>query len=346
MTDNYAEMIHMLESVAKVNQVVTLPYLEKKTGLQIIEKGQDHGMIVTEADRKVSQYLLEGGIENIPGIRTQYPGSFSEEDDTPERLQSTEIYQIDPLDGTGDMVDTYQGSRVVCPTTLVSKLERTSTDQNFTPVSGLIFEVLNQFALVSDGDRIGLYQFQDGKVKEIDYELTEHPFKIFSEPIKINRRPSYPQLTFDGPFIDYLKSQGLNIEQTNMGGAGTFALQFFRNYIQPKQEIKGFSELEPLTIGFNAQPDWKTWDTDATEVIANALNLPQRTDIYGNDLTANASRDTLQQMHHTRGYILSPNTTLANIFTKLTREFSIKNPNCPLTKKDYDYKNVILSLRE
>ena len=83
-------------------------------------------MIVTEADKKVSQYLLDGGIQGIAGVRKQYPGSFSEEDDSPERLQVAEIYQIDPIDGTGDMVDTYKSSNVKGPTTLVSKLIRES----------------------------------------------------------------------------------------------------------------------------------------------------------------------------------------------------------------------------
>ena len=31
--DNYTEMVHFLENVAKVNRAVTLPYLEKKTRL-------------------------------------------------------------------------------------------------------------------------------------------------------------------------------------------------------------------------------------------------------------------------------------------------------------------------
>lgn len=301
-------------------------------------------MIVIEADKKVSQYLLDGGISGIEGIRKVYPGSFSEEDDSPERLNSFTIFQIDPIDGTGDMIDTYQSSKVVSPTTLVSKLERKYTSDNFVPVSGLIFDVLNGFGLISDGDEIGLYKIENEKVKEIKYEKTEHPWKE-GDVIKINRRVSYPQLSFDGPFIDYIKA-GFEIERVNVGGAGTFALQLFRNYIEPKEFIKGFSDLETLTIAFNTQPDWKTWDTDPTEVIANALGLTERTNIYGGELTANASKETLSDMHHKEGYVLSPDKNLRIGLTFLAEQFTKKNPNCPLTKKDYNYKDAILKINK
>ena len=121
-------------------------------------------------------------------------------------------------------------------------------------------------------------------------------------------------------------------------------MQFFRNYIQPKKEVRGFSELETSTIGFNAQPDWKTWDTDPTEVIANAMNLPERTNIYSCSLSANASAHNLQQMHHTSGYVLSPYNHLRDTLTQAAKDFESRNPDCPLLKKDYDYKNVIVSL--
>lgn len=344
MTDNFTEMIHFLENVALINRTATLTYLEKKTGLKIISKGEDHGMIVTEVDRKVSQYLLDGEMEmaGIKGIRQNYPGSFSEEDDSSERLNSLTIFQIDPIDGTGDMVDTYQSSKVVSPTTLVSKLERKSTSENFVPVSGLIFDVLNGFGLISDGNQIGLYKIENEKVKEIKYEKTEHPWKE-EDLIKINRRVSYPQLSFDGPFMDYINDE-FKIKRVNVGGAGTFAFQFLRNYIEPKEYVKGFSDLETITLMFNAQPDWKTWDTDPTEVIANAFGLPKRTNIYGEELTANASKEKLSDMYHTKGYVLSSDEDLRIELTSLAKEFTRKNPNCVLTKKDYNYKDEILKI--
>ena len=213
MSDNFTEMISFLENVAKVNRVVTLPSLEKKTGLKIIDKGQDHGMIVTEADKNISLYLLDGGIEGIQGIRQKYPGSFSEEDDSPERLNALSIFQIDPIDGIRDMTDTYKSSKVVGPTTLVSKLERKAIQDSFIPVSGLIFDILNGIALISDSKNIGLYKVKDNSIKEIAYEKTEHPWKE-GDAIKINFNEWVQSRTYRDNLVR-LVSQG--VENPDIG---------------------------------------------------------------------------------------------------------------------------------
>ncbi|MDP2925242.1 MAG: hypothetical protein Q8N99_02605 [Nanoarchaeota archaeon] len=144
----------------------------------------------------------------------------------------------------------------------------------------------------------------------------------------------------------YLKQQGLDIERVPVGGAGIFAMQVFRNFIEPKENVPGFSDLEKLTIGFNCQPDWKTWDTDPTEVIANALNLPPRTDIYGYIPTANASARILSNMHHKTGYVLSTDLELRDTIIKHASKFQKRNPDCPLLKKDYDYTREIFALKQ
>ncbi len=337
MVDNYTGMIHLLERVAKVNRAVTLPYIQKKTRLRVVSQGKDHGMIVTEADLNVSSSLLQP-------LRQDYPGSFSEENDSPERLNSLTLYQVDPIDGTGDFVDTYQSPRITGPTTLASKLTRPSIGSFFMPVAGMIFDIAHEIALISDGAKIGLYKVrEDRSVREIEYERL-NPNPPVSGKIRINRRVSYPQLTFDGPFIDYLRKQGMDIERVNVGGAGIFALQVFRNFIEPKENLPGFSDLEKLTIGFNCQPDWKTWDTDPTEVIASVLNLPPRTDIYGYALTANASAGTLSDMHHKTGYVLSTDLDLRVVMTQNANSFRARNPDCSLLKKDYGYKIAITAL--
>ncbi len=344
MADNYTEMVHVLEDVARVNRAVTRPFIENKTGLKVVDEGEDHGMIVTEADKKVSLYLLDGGIEGIQGLRESYPGSFSEEDDSSKRLKGKTIYQVDPLDGTGDFKDTYESNNIIGPTTLVSKLQRNSLESKFSPVSGMIFDTLNEIALISDGKDIGLYKVdKDGKIKDIKYDVKEFNPPL-DDKLMVNRRVCYPQLTFDGPFMDFLSKNGLNIERTIVGGAGTLGLQLFRNYIEPKEFVKGFSDLESISVLFNAQPDWKTWDTNPTDVIANALGLPKRTDIYGGKLTENAANKELQDMHHTKGYVLSPNKELHNYFTEAAKEFQERNPDVSLLKKNYDYTKEIFNL--
>lgn len=301
-------------------------------------------MVVTEADLNVSRFLLNGGLGHN-GFRERYPGSFSEESDSEDRVKALSILQLDPIDGTGDFVDTYKLKKVTPPTTLVSKLTRNSLQEQFSPVAGFIFDVVNEFALLSDGKNVGLYQVDEGgRLREIKYERTEPEHTESDTIIKINRRVSYPQLTFDGPFMGYLRNKGLNIKQIPVGGAGIFALQIFRNYITPLEHVEGFSDLETLTMGFNAQPDWKTWDTDPTEIIANALGLPRRTDIYGSGLIANAEAKTLKEMHHTTGYVTSTSRGFQDILVSSAVEFERRNPDCPLLTKDYEYKEAIVSL--
>jgi hypothetical protein len=342
----YDEMVNVLGNVATVNRVVTRPFIEKKTGLQVVSEGEDLGNIVTEADKNVSLYLLDGGIKGIKGMREVYKGSFSEEDDSSDRLNAKTIYQVDPIDGTGDFKLTYTSKNVIGATTLVSKLTRKSLEDKFNPIGGIIFDTLNQIALISDGKQIGLYKVaENAEIQEVPIEIRDFKHGV-RDTQRINRRVCYPQLTFDGAFMKYLQEKGgLEVKRVNVGGAGTLALQFFRNYIHPKEEVKGFSDLETISTLFNAQPDWKTWDTDPTEVIANALGLPRRTSVFGEELKANASKKDLNQMHHTQGYVLAPNMELGRYLTDLARDFQHRNPDANLLEKDYDFTKEILALK-
>lgn len=344
---DYEEMVQVLEEIVGVNSAVTIPFIERKTGLKILTKGDDHGEIVTEADRKASQYLLDGGIKGVLGLRQRFRGSFSEEDDSPERTSALEIFQVDPIDGTGDFSDTYQSGRAIGPTTLVSRLRRSSIKDTFVPVGGIIFDTLYQHAVVSDGSKIGLFSVDKrGKLQDVDFEL-KSPEWNNGQTLRLNRRVCYPQLVFDGPFKEFLRREyGVSLENVNVGGAGTFAMQFFRNYIQPTSTNgQSFASLEPITIGFNAQPDWKTWDTDPTEVIASALGLPERTTIYGEPITANANAPDLRGMHHSKGYVLAPSRSLRDMLTEAAIRFKERNPDANLLGKDYGYKDAILGLR-
>lgn len=324
--DNFTEMVYMLENVARVNRVVTVPYIRNKTGLDIVDKGADFGQVVTVADKKVSQYLLDGGIEGVVGVRQTYSGSFSEEDDTPNRLTALKIDQIDPIDGTGDMLKTYQTDNVVSPTTLVSKLERASADVPFKPTAGMIFDILHEFAIISDGKNIGLYKVDEkGRVKDVSFELISPREWKEVDAIKLNQRLAYSQTNFDTHFMDYMRAEGLTIEQVPIGGAGIAALQVFRNYIQPKQCLQGFSDRQTIDILFNAQPDWKTWDTDPSRVIAGALGLSLNKDIYGNNLSQNASNPTLNDMVHTTGCVMSADQGLQTLLTYHAKQFEAQS---------------------
>src|SRR3989344_2644484 len=112
--------------------------------------------------------MLDGSSEiGVDGLRSRYPHSFSEEQDAPGRRTALEIYEVDPLDGTGDFKKTYATDAVMSPTMLVAKLRRKSANVSFSVVGGIIFEIVHQYAIVSDDQRIGLFAINaDGLIVE------------------------------------------------------------------------------------------------------------------------------------------------------------------------------------
>lgn len=346
---DFEEMVEVLKDVVKVNRAVTRPYLEKKTGLKVVSKGRDFGEIVTEADIGISDALLNGhGVKGITGFRQRYLGSFSEEQDYPlERQSALILLQLDPMDGTGDFKKTYQTENVMPPTTLVSKLVRNNVQNSFRPVAGIIFDIVNEVALVSDGSEIGLFAVStDGIPHSITFRRLEESITWSAmwhdgDTIFINQRTAYPQNNFDREFINFLQTywpvHRIVVKQVPVGGAGIIALQLFRNVIQPVKfsDIPSFANLRTINICFNAQPDWKTWDTNPTDVIADALGLPPRTTIYGDPITPNAAAPSLKEMHHTNGYVLSTDVRLQAMLCERARAFQEKYPNKPLTEKNY-----------
>ena len=163
MVSDLDEMIHMFENVARVNLAVISPQFAKKTGIQIVSEGANLGEVVTELDVKSSKFLLDGGLDGVEGIRASYPGSFSEEDDSPERQNALTIYQIDPMDGSGDFKKSHGTDEVIGPTILVSKLSRSDMHHPFEVQSGMIFDAREQYALISDGQRVIMLRYNDGK---------------------------------------------------------------------------------------------------------------------------------------------------------------------------------------
>jgi hypothetical protein len=332
---DFDEIISLLEQIARVNAAVTLPVLQKKTGMTVVSAGTDFGQLQTNIDLGISGNLLNGGL-GYAGFRQRHPGSFSEEDDDATvRLSATTVLQVDPMDGTGDFKKTYSTGAPIGPTTLVSKLVREDTSQPFRPVAGIIFDIIDGIALISDGSRLGLYCIKDGKVRDVKFELAE-PQTRSDGLVAINRRYSYGQTTFDGPFMNFLYDRGIFVQQVAVGGAGTQAMHVLRNYVQPTGAgAEGFARRTPISILFNAQPDWKTWDTDPNEPFAEVLGLAGRTDIYGEALKANAANPTLKDMHHTAGYVLSTSSQLRDSLTAAAIEWRKLHPDKPLTEKNY-----------
>lgn len=341
MTQNYEELNRIANGLVAIRNQVILPIISKKVGFAITNAGKDFGEIQTKADLTISDLILNKGFGGEKALRELYPGSFSEEDDTrlEERLQAKTIWQLDPMDGTGDFKKTYTSANPLGPTLLLSKLKREKIEDKFTPVSGLIFDPISGIILMSDSENIGLYRINDrDKVVEVPFEFKE--IKPWNQSIiRLNQRFSYPQNVFDNDFALYLTANTYAIEKIKIGGAGRFAMQVFRNYIEPKED-NFFTRLESLDVGFNAQPDWKTWDVDANIPIITALgkrgyqvDIP--TNIFGEEIIPNASEDALKKMHLTTGYVIGPNSDLKQKIIQHGAEFRAQNPNLNLLEKNY-----------
>ncbi len=334
--DTFEELTRwVLSQVMQVGRFVAQPVIEQKTGLKVVSEGENFGEIVTDLDLGIGQVLLHGLPQsnaldvNVVGLRRLYPGSFSEEEDSPLRRKALEIYQIDPLDGTGDFKKTYGTDAVMPPTLLVTKLERDSSNVPFRAIGAIILELVHGYAIVSDGSQIGLFEFDEksvGGVRPIPFEKTVVWTWTSKQQFALNWRPSYPQNVRDERFVAFLQERGLSPKLTRTGGAGMQALQFFRNFLQPTgctPASVAFGDLEPLDIIFNAQPDWKTWDIDPINVVAKALGVGFPTDIFGRSLEANAAAATMKEMWHRNGCVFTVSVGLQGELEKAVRDFHL-----------------------
>ena len=304
--------------------------------MHILANGTNLAKIITIADQKVSAYLLDGGLEGVEGVRKEYPGSFSEEEDTLLRLTAKKAWQLDPVDGTGDAYATYQTSNLIGPTTLISLIERPDIESDYKPVVGIIFDIFSETVIVSDGKEILLFKAdKDEVLKEIRYERTQPLEWEKRQPLRINQRQMYPQHNFDAGFMNYLEEKGIDLVRVPVGGAGTLSMQFLRQYIQPTSDNgQAFNNLKPITIAFNAQPDHKTWDLRPVQVIMRALALPEITNIYGLPLEADERVSELKDMSYRSGYILAPTGNLRETMNNHARGFEHASGK-KLTEIDY-----------
>ncbi len=293
--------------VARVVAAVILPAMRKKTGIKLVTAGANFGEVVTEVDVSASHALLYGGIPGVEGLAGRYPGSFTEEQDSPDRRMATEIYMVDPLDGSGDLAKSVRTDQVISPTVLITKLCRESPNEPFLPVAGMIYHVLGQFALISEGRQVCFATEEEGSVRIMGVRPIRDRQK---GQIRYNRRIYYPQSLFDERFTELLYELGIDAVQVPTGGAGLQALQVFRSLVEPVGKLEAFTALEPMNISFNCQPDWKVWDTAPTQAIARALdqtggNVRLEVDIFGEQLTANAAAVSPKEMWHRAGTVFT-----------------------------------------
>jgi fructose-1,6-bisphosphatase/inositol monophosphatase family enzyme len=117
------QMINLLRTAAR-NEI--LPRFGKVTE-QIKENDGGYQEVVTEADIKASEFLLDH-------IRKDFPGSFSEEHIYDDRFNYDLIWEIDPLDGTQEFCSGLADGYGM----LAALLQRQPSGE-FQPVIGIIY---------------------------------------------------------------------------------------------------------------------------------------------------------------------------------------------------------------
>lgn len=275
--------------------------------LNALKNPGDISTIVTVQDMTISNLFLNEGIGLFEGVQAEYSGAFSEEMDSPYRTEALEAIQFDPIDGTGDLKFSADSGKPYGATNLVSKLERNSTSEPFTPTAGMIFDFIDELVLIGDGSTTELYRMDPGGglLMSIKFDVRQMNY-MEGEPIRLGIRTAYPHEGFDA-FHSYLRDEKKDdIRLVTVGGAGRMAMQLFRTNMNPEGGVPADWDETAIDVMLNYQDDHKTWDLDPTQVIRKPLKVTKPTNVYGGRLTANAAAPELKPgAWHTKGYLYS-----------------------------------------
>lgn len=313
--------------VAATARLIHRPAFKK--GLTVVAHGDQLDNIVTDLDLSASDALLNGIPElGLTGLATLLPGSFSEEHDDPRRRDALEIWQIDPMDGSGD-------AKVIgmSPTVLVTLLKRKFTSAWFQPVGALVYDVFGDYALVSDGYAVRLgVSGPRGEWQSIYLDFTSSNWQV-GNVIRLPHRIAYLQRNAHEAFPNFLRGKGYCLEQVLTGGAGYQTLQLMRSLVTPRHPIDcpAFYGIPSVHAIPNFQPDWKTWDVDPLMVLARAV--ARLVSIWERMEPPNASyaRDLKHGVVYTGGCMVAVTNELQKILMESAVEFGLER----LREKDY-----------
>ena len=325
-SNNIEELRELLPLIYACNKLVIGPVLNQKIGMEVIKSWKTFWEIQTSQDLQLSELLIDA-------MSQKYPWTFSEEKDSELRTTENTIYQIDPLDWTWDLkytlgISDWDNKKITPSTILISKLERENNAQNFKSKASIVFDMINEFAFISDWKEIELYKFnKQWEPQEVKTEVIDYTWKP-EDWININRRTAYLQKNYDQFVSSLSKNLWLDINTIPVWWAWTFILHLLKNYIKTEQNVDWFTDLKPLSIWFNAQPDWKTWDTDPASPLLELFWLKEITDIYGEPIKQNASqKDIKKDLVHTEWCVLSTNEEISYILTTEAKKFRDKSKN-------------------
>lgn len=306
----------------------------RSLGFRVVSQTGDFGTIVTSVDLRASDVILNGlPDEKIVGLAAHLPGSFSEEADNPSARQNAlDIWVVDPMDGSGDAK-----KLGISPTVLVTRFERKTISWAFRPTSALIYDVVGDYAIMTDGREVCLGQAdQSGEFRGVPLERRSD---VLSDQIwRAPRRLSYPQKSAHTIFpAFFLAGTKIGWEGIEAGGAGLQSLQFIKRLVKlvSRESCPAFDALWEIDLLANFQPDWKIWDTGPMRVFATAFGLPKPVDIYGAPLDQDVDAPSLAQMVHKRGCIFAMSEQQLEKVTGVVHDFENLHGKSSLLVKDY-----------
>lgn len=252
MEDQYMNELRKVKPLlAEAASKYILPLKGQITADRIITKEDDVSRYtepVTEADIDASRHLLAG-------VRTKYPGSFSEEDLRSDFDKYDAFWLFDPLDGTQELIDGIENGTAIHAALLVR-----GSDGLYHPEAGMIH-------VIDSGQTIYSTRTQGPYIEIASLE------QILAKPSESDKilgvqREVDPNGTLD-EFYSFLQNKtGKEVGVKYSGGAGATVAQM----------LTGQVNLYILNYGYT-----KEWDTAMAEPILERLG-GKITDLAGNPI--------------------------------------------------------------
>ena len=244
----------------------------------------DTGTITLASDESISSQLLRA-------VHSQFPGSYSEEDDPcgsdglPLRCQHETLWVVDPVDGTGDRRAFAGQDR---PAARGYSILATLFDRGEIVTSLCARPAYGELWHFSP-EAIRRFQVTGERLTQISFTPPTRA-SVANGVVRIGFRPAYPQTNFPESLLEsaspYL-GNGRRLQAVEVGGAGDAFAQL----------IEG--KIDLLVSG--KKTDWKVWDTAP-------FVLPLRR--LGGQLTDYTNQELVRGPHdrdqwHTGGVIAS-----------------------------------------
>lgn len=283
MSNYYSDIPLMVDLIKEAARMEILPLWKKCMGKN--KTTHDFVDIVTDADKRASNYILER-------IEKKFPGSYSEEDKRADRFENDIIWQIDPLDGTQEFCEHIEEG-YACHAALLKKI-----NGFYEPVAGIIYLPGTDTLWYSDGKKV-VFERKGIKLKIPEKDRS----KIRGYVRKVD--PNGEVIDFYHDIGDKL---GMRVEVIHSGGAGASISDL----------LEGKINLIVMNYDYT-----KEWDLAMAEPIIKAIG-GFICDLDGNDFVYNR-KDVpgLGEPYNLKGYIISTVFSKEEILPHITEKLLI-----------------------